>query len=894
MRRAGLLSLLTTLVACVPDPPPPRFLGDGGADAAGQRDALIGDDGVRCQPTAETCNAADDDCDGEVDEDFDLTTDAHCGACGNDCGALPGVEAALCEGGACVVVAGGCREGRLDCDRDGNNGCEQTCGDAQGRQLESEPATCDGLDQDCDCQTDEGTEVGRTIEHCEACGVPCPTLEHTTIGCVDEACATAACADQWFNPDGVFESGCRCNVAESPEVNRLTGGDPAPGQGYGAWFGDGTLGQLVWLEVTAGNPRRLTATTRSILGEGYPRGLTREAFSVEGNDIEIEGFRALGADEFAVLWRQGGERWFHQLGVGAEPQMLMDGCGTCLTDVVGGRLVGVRWQRDGEPPTVVQQLITTENQVLVRDDLEEPTGFDTVDAFDCRAPGECVAMFRRGGTLKLATARGGVTELEASPAAPELRRIRFGEDGLVAIWRRQREGNSETVGARIDDQGRIVNGPAVLPIPADVEQGSQLLSLGAQGFAFFYQRGGQVYLLHLDTNGSAAGEIQAFPFVPTGMLGPGVYYEAQGQVAREDGEILANGWPWPRPVAGPVSLAAGGADPQGRLIYRGAAGVFLEAREGEAEDTLLFTDVADAEELFSAVAWGEGALALAATRRGLRLAFAEPGEPLRRGRQAWMLGGEEARFDDLRVALAPWADGTNLLAATGRFDQVRGLALGLVHDRMALNPSIEFMPQAGTEKSPTLAYSPEAGGVLLTALSQSDVVADLVLRRIDALGALQGEPVTVGRSGVPGKHALAQVGAETFVVFLDDPMGSPTCGRNVRFARCNPEGCALWQAGEEGAAGRPGTTGLAAEGGPCFATVQAVPNAGGGLTVVATEADSPRLWHASLDADLRLLGSFVPIPTRSSPAWLSVVAGQDGAQAFCWRGSFYTRLLGCP
>ena len=30
---------------------------------------------------------------------------------------------------------------------------------------------------------------------------------------------------------------------------------------------------------------------------------------------------------------------------------------------------------------------------------------------------------------------------------------------------------------------------------------------------------------------------------------------------------------------------------------------------------------------------------------------------------------------------------------------------------------------------------------------------------------------------------------------------------------------------------------------------------------------------ASLDADLRLLGSFVPIPTRSSPAWLSVVAG---------------------
>ncbi|MEZ4469612.1 MAG: hypothetical protein R3F60_02185 [bacterium] len=760
-------------------------------------------------------------------------------------------------------------------------------------QLETEPPTCDGRDDDCDCAIDEGTEVGRSVEHCEACNTACPTREHTTIGCVDAACAITTCADQWFNPDGLFDSGCRCNIAESPDVGRLTGGEAAPGEGYGAWFGDGTPGQIAWLEVT-GDPRRLVATTRSVLGEGYPRGPTREAFSIEGNNIEIEGFRALGADTFAVLWRQSGERWFHELAAGSEPQMLMEGCGTCLTDVIGGRLVGVQWQRDGEAPNVVQQLITTEGQVLVRDDLEEPVGFDALYAFDCLAPGECVAMFERRGTVKLATTRGGVTELEASPAAPELRRIRFGADGLVAIWRRQRDGNSETVGARIDDQGRIVNGPAVLPIPADVEQGSQLLSLGAQGFAFFYQRGGQVYLLRLDTNGSAAGEIQAFPFVPTGLLGPGVYYEARGQVARESGEILANGWPWPRPVTGPAALVAEAGDPQGRLVYRGTAGVFLEAAEGEPEDTLLFTDVADADERLAAVPWQGGTLAMAATRRGFRLTFSRPGEALRRARQAWMRDGEEAPLDDVRVTLAPWAEGAALLIATGRFGEDRGLLIGLITDPMTLSPTVEFLPQAGTQSLPVAAFSSETGGVLRTAVSEGGVVADLVLRRLDALGVARGEPETVGRTGVPGQHALAQVGSETLLVFLDEPDNARTCGGKVRFARCSTDACVLWQAGEAGDAGRPGAAGLAAMGGPCFNAVHTVPNADGGLTIVATEADSPRLWHASLDADLRLLGAFVPITVRSAPTWLSLVPSPDGAHAFCWRGSFFTRLLGCP
>ncbi len=51
-----------------------------------------------CVGPAEVCNDADDDCDGAVDEAFDLATDAaHCGRCGNAC---PAGQA--CVGGACA------------------------------------------------------------------------------------------------------------------------------------------------------------------------------------------------------------------------------------------------------------------------------------------------------------------------------------------------------------------------------------------------------------------------------------------------------------------------------------------------------------------------------------------------------------------------------------------------------------------------------------------------------------------------------------------------------------------------------------------------------------------------------------------------------------------------
>lgn len=73
-----------------------------GADAGPARDAGARDagrsDAPPCTPMDEECNSADDDCDGEIDEEFDLATNPdHCGACGNVC-AVPSRD---CCSGTC-------------------------------------------------------------------------------------------------------------------------------------------------------------------------------------------------------------------------------------------------------------------------------------------------------------------------------------------------------------------------------------------------------------------------------------------------------------------------------------------------------------------------------------------------------------------------------------------------------------------------------------------------------------------------------------------------------------------------------------------------------------------------------------------------------------------------
>ncbi|MBM4320134.1 MAG: formylglycine-generating enzyme family protein, partial [Deltaproteobacteria bacterium] len=100
----------------------------------------------------EVCDGRDNDCDGEVDEGFDLDGDIdNCGRCGRRC-LLDGVAEGLCSLGECLIVS--CAPGFFDRDGEPANGCEYPCvvrGDGVER--------CNGLDDDCDGAVDEAAEL---------------------------------------------------------------------------------------------------------------------------------------------------------------------------------------------------------------------------------------------------------------------------------------------------------------------------------------------------------------------------------------------------------------------------------------------------------------------------------------------------------------------------------------------------------------------------------------------------------------------------------------------------------------------------------------------------------------------------------------------------------------
>lgn len=161
-----------------------------GACQQGMRTCLAGGVWGPCvgevPPTAEICNGIDDDCDGQVDEGFNLATDTqNCGACGSQC--PPGTN---CANGLCMAV---------DLDEDGF-GSDVDCDDFNAAVHPGATEQCNGMDDDCDGTIDEGL----------GCSVP-----NGVGSCVAGQCTIAFCNSGFANCDGITANGCETNISIS-------------------------------------------------------------------------------------------------------------------------------------------------------------------------------------------------------------------------------------------------------------------------------------------------------------------------------------------------------------------------------------------------------------------------------------------------------------------------------------------------------------------------------------------------------------------------------------------------------------------------------------------------------------------------------------------------------
>lgn len=161
------------------------------------------------QLIAEACNGVDDNCDGRVDEVFDL-----------------GLR---CEAGFGLCM----REGQTVCGRDGSMICS-----AVGRPPPSQTdTTCDGVDEDCDGDTDEDFEGA-------LCGVGACEARETCVDGAQLQCAPRSPLGPDTTCDGVDDD-CDDDVdngLEFEEAGRFQGdvfGGALAGIGVGDLDGDG-------------------------------------------------------------------------------------------------------------------------------------------------------------------------------------------------------------------------------------------------------------------------------------------------------------------------------------------------------------------------------------------------------------------------------------------------------------------------------------------------------------------------------------------------------------------------------------------------------------------------------------------------------------------------------
>ncbi len=191
-----LMAPLLALAGCEQDPYTVLRLGDATLPDVGPS----ADNGPPCVPTnngIEICDGKDNDCNGQIDEGFNLDADPrNCGKCGVSClkkGALTACELGICKDK-------GCAPGFYDLNLDRSDGCEYEC-------TPSGPEICDEQDNDCNGKVDETFDLMTDVNNCGTCGVVC-SIANAVARCEQGVCRVQSCKSGFIDKDGKEANGC--------------------------------------------------------------------------------------------------------------------------------------------------------------------------------------------------------------------------------------------------------------------------------------------------------------------------------------------------------------------------------------------------------------------------------------------------------------------------------------------------------------------------------------------------------------------------------------------------------------------------------------------------------------------------------------------------------------